>query len=194
MITYDGTTNLQPALAALCSCSIKSQGKIAKLIKQAKEGLGIAPVFDKTGRISPHLSPQQRLAIWQWHCDKLKRVDAHLDIDNTVTVDIFQQSELLEQPITEQVETIANNNDVEINLQTTDEFIEDSCHTDVHAPIEQVEVLPQVNNESVEIMQRLADNAMFKFAFYTSTYGVKNRQVIGFAWLLCERAPISHWH
>ncbi len=41
MTTYDGTTNLQPALAALCGCSIKSQGKIAKLIKQAKEGLGI---------------------------------------------------------------------------------------------------------------------------------------------------------
>lgn len=178
MTTYDGTTSLQTALAALCGCSIKSQGKIAKLIKQAKEGLGIVPVFDKTGRISPHLSPQQRLAIWQWHCDRLKSVDTYLDTDNTATttVDIFQQSALLEQPTTEQVETIANNNGVEINLQITTEPIEDSHHTDVHAPIEQVEVLPQVNDE---IMQRLADNAMFKFAFYTSTYGVKNRQVIG---------------
>lgn len=181
MTTYDGTTPLQPALAALCGCSIKSQGKIAQLIKQAKEGMGIAPVFDKTGRISPHLSPQQRLAIWQWHYDRLENVDTHLDTDNTATttVDIFQQSALLEQPTTKQVETIANNNDVEINLQITTEPIEDSHYTDVHAPIEQVETLPQVNDESVEIMQRLADNAMFKFAFYTSTYGVKNRQVIG---------------
>lgn len=132
MTTYDGTTNLQTAIAALCGCSIKSQATIAKLIKQAKESLGI------TGKC--RLSPQNNLAVYQWHYDRLN---------------IIATSVELVEPV------------------------EKPCDDDEHTPIEQVETSPQANNKPVEIMQRLPDNAMFKFAFYTNTYNVRNRQVIG---------------
>lgn len=63
---YDGETNLQPAIAALCGCSFKNQGKIAKLIKQAKDDLGIE---------GKYLTNQQRAAIYKWHADKLVTAD-----------------------------------------------------------------------------------------------------------------------
>lgn len=169
MTTYDGTTNLQTAIAALCGCSIKSQATIAKLIKQAKESLGI------DGKRK--LPPQDNLAVYQWHYDRI----------NTIAppVELFESVDTLPPvEINQQIDTVANN---------TIEPIEAPHSTDEHAPIEQVETIAAAimetfaicepielaNNEPVEIMQRLPDNAMFKFAFYTHTYGVKNRQVIG---------------
>ncbi|MEQ1484526.1 hypothetical protein [Methyloglobulus sp.] len=64
---YDGTTPLQPALAELVGLSAKSQAQLAVLVKEAKASLGIT----STARILP---PEQRLAIYQWHKDRLKPV------------------------------------------------------------------------------------------------------------------------
>ncbi|NOS75549.1 MAG: hypothetical protein HOP36_13675 [Methyloglobulus sp.] len=66
-MNYSGTTSLQPALAELLGLSVKSQAQLAKLVKEAKASLGIT----STARILP---PEQRLAIYQWHKDRLKPV------------------------------------------------------------------------------------------------------------------------
>ena len=66
-MNYDGTTPLQPALAKLVGLSVKSQAKLAGLVKEAKTALGI----DTGARILP---PEQRLAIYQWHRDRLNPV------------------------------------------------------------------------------------------------------------------------
>jgi hypothetical protein len=64
---YDGTTPLQTALAELYGLSVKSQAQLALLVKEAKAALGINTVV----RI---LTPDQRLAVYQWHKDKLSPV------------------------------------------------------------------------------------------------------------------------
>ncbi|NOS74286.1 MAG: hypothetical protein HOP36_07065 [Methyloglobulus sp.] len=66
-MNYDGTTSLQTALAELYGLSVKSQAQLAVLVKEAKASLGIT----STARILP---PEQRLAIYQWHKDRLKPV------------------------------------------------------------------------------------------------------------------------
>jgi len=66
-MAYDGMTPLQPALAELLGLSVKSQAHLAKLVKEAKANLGIT----STARILPL---GQRLAIYQWHKDRLNFV------------------------------------------------------------------------------------------------------------------------
>ena len=74
---YDGETNLQPAIAALCGCSFKNQGKIAKLIKQAKDALGIE---------GKYLTNQQRAAVYKWHADKLVTADDMATADDLAVI------------------------------------------------------------------------------------------------------------
>jgi hypothetical protein len=146
---YDGTTPLQPALAELCGCSVKSQAKLSDLIKQAKNALGIA---HKTGKTNSKLETQQRrLSIWQWHQDRLNR--------NVTpeTVDIILQlpGKAIENPHdADNTPTIAP---VEILAHKT------------------VDIILQDN----EPAERYDINAVIKVAFYTATYGEKIRQVIG---------------
>lgn len=64
---YDGTGKLAEAIAELCGVSVKSQARIAALIKQAKTGLGIA------GK-SKNMPVDMKLKIWQWHYDRLNPV------------------------------------------------------------------------------------------------------------------------
>jgi hypothetical protein len=146
---YDGTTPLQPALAELCGCSVKSQSKLADLIKQAKDALGIA---HKTGKAHSKLETQQRrLSIWQWHKDRTTTNDA------PETVDIFLQSpsKAIESPHdTDNAPTI------------------EPVETLTTKPVDSV----LQDNETAE---RYDMNALIKVAFYTATYSAKKRQVIG---------------
>jgi len=64
---YDGTGKLAEAIAELFGLSVKSQAQIAKLIKEAKTGLGIA----SNAKILPN---DVKLAIYQWHYDRLNPV------------------------------------------------------------------------------------------------------------------------
>lgn len=66
-MNYDGTTPLQPALAELYGLSVKSQARLAGLVKDAKTALGI----DTTARTLP---ANDRRAIYQWHKDRLSTV------------------------------------------------------------------------------------------------------------------------
>jgi hypothetical protein len=61
---YDGTTNLQPAIAELLKLSVNNQAGIAKAVKQAKVALNM----DTAAR---RLPAADKLAIWQWHVDRL---------------------------------------------------------------------------------------------------------------------------
>jgi hypothetical protein len=66
-LRYDGKANLQPALAALYGCSAKNQEKLADLIKQAREGLGIIAELDSRRRAKRITDQPTKLAVWQWH-------------------------------------------------------------------------------------------------------------------------------
>ena len=73
---YDGSEKLRPAIASLCGLSIKSQVQIAALIKQAKIELGITSK-------SKNLPSEVKLAIYQWHYDRLNPVQ---DIKQAIPV------------------------------------------------------------------------------------------------------------
>lgn len=64
---YDGTGKLAEAIAGLFGLSVKSQARIAKLIKEAKTGLGIA----SNAKILPN---DVKLTIYRWHYDRLNPV------------------------------------------------------------------------------------------------------------------------
>lgn len=64
---YNGTGKLAEAIAELFGLSIKSQARIAKLIKEAKTALGIAG----NAKILPN---DVKLAIYRWHYDRLNPV------------------------------------------------------------------------------------------------------------------------
>ncbi len=89
---YDGTTPLQAPLASLYELSLKSQNTIAALIKQAREHLGIATNYDKLGRVKHVTNPQDRLAIYQYHVDRLR---ANELINN---VELYSQAQI--EPLT----------------------------------------------------------------------------------------------
>jgi hypothetical protein len=100
---YDGSGKLTEAIAGLYSLSLKSQARITELIKQAKVGLGIT----SKARI---LDDKVKLAIWQWHYDKLHS-----------THDLFSQVDAVEifsQPTpNEPVEIISQHETVDIVSQ-----------------------------------------------------------------------------
>ncbi|MEY3760825.1 MAG: hypothetical protein RIR39_2316 [Pseudomonadota bacterium] len=73
---YDGSEKLRPAIASLCGLSIKSQVQIAALIKQAKIELGITSK-------SKNLPNEVKLAIYQWHYNRLNPVQ---DIKQAIPV------------------------------------------------------------------------------------------------------------
>lgn len=64
---YDGSGKLGSAIAGLCGLSPKSSMQIAVLIKQAKDALGITSK-------AKNLPDDVKLAIWQWHYDRLNPV------------------------------------------------------------------------------------------------------------------------
>ena len=78
-MSFDGKQKLSEALASLYGLSSKSHNKLAKLIDEAKAALGIATK-------AKNLHIDVKLAIYQWHCDKLHRQAG------TETVEKFSQS------------------------------------------------------------------------------------------------------
>lgn len=64
---YDGNGKLAPAIASLFKFSPKNQTRIAKLIKEAKKALGITSN-------SKNLPVDVKLAIYQWHYERLNPV------------------------------------------------------------------------------------------------------------------------
>ena len=95
---YDGTTNLQPAIAALCGLSINSQAQIAKLIKNAKEALGITD-----GR------KIHNLAIWQWHYDRLNHQPLAVPLVALAVETIEPTPVKQSEPIALHIEPLTNN-------------------------------------------------------------------------------------
>lgn len=117
-MTYDGSEKLSPAIASLCGLSPKSQAQIAALIKQAKNELGITSK-------SKNLPDEVKLAIYQWHYDRLNPVQ---DIKQAIPVQsddiqdnpepsshdvIVQDYDLLELPLDESVQDIKQNESIQ---------------------------------------------------------------------------------
>ena len=71
---YDGTTPLQPALAALCGTTVKNQSMLAKLTAMAKDALGI------DGKRT--LPPSDNLAVYEWHDSQIKQIKDQLVCDD----------------------------------------------------------------------------------------------------------------
>ena len=89
---YDGTGKLGEAIADLYRCSPRNHNKVAELIQQAKDQLGITSK-------SKNLPDEVKLAIWQWHYDRLHPA-THEDVN------IFSQIEQSES-VGQSVETIS---------------------------------------------------------------------------------------
>ncbi|MDP3877152.1 MAG: hypothetical protein Q8Q50_09235 [Methylobacter sp.] len=102
---YDGTGKLAEAIADLCGLSPKSQGQIAKLIKQAKDALKIT----SKAKVMP---TDTKLAIWRWHYDRLHPAGESVEIISQLPgnepVEIFSQL-----PDNDAVEIIAQSVQVE---------------------------------------------------------------------------------
>ncbi|MDI1278803.1 hypothetical protein [Methylobacter sp.] len=64
---YDGKGKLAGAIAELCGVSAKNQTRIAALIKQAKDELGITSK-------AKQMPDDMKLAIYRWHYDRLNPV------------------------------------------------------------------------------------------------------------------------
>jgi hypothetical protein len=73
---YDGSGKLTEAIADLFGVSLKNQTRIAKLIKEAKDGLNITSE-------SKRLSKDVKLAIYRWHSDRLNPVQ---DVKQSIAV------------------------------------------------------------------------------------------------------------
>ena len=90
---YDGTGKMAEAIAALCGMSPKRQGQIAKLIRQAKDEMGIVG----KAKVMP---TDTKLAIWQWHYDRLQSTQSSVNIisqaEGGELVNIISQSESIE--------------------------------------------------------------------------------------------------
>lgn len=144
---YDGTGKLAEAIANLCGLSPKSQGQIAELIKQAKAGLGITSK-------SKNLPTDTKLAIWQWHYDRL----------HPTTVD---DVEIISQPMqTDTVEIISHDG--------SNESVELYSHP---TPPDSVEIISQPESPlPVEIISQYADTALVRVAFYIQRKGKRVRQ------------------
>lgn len=88
-MVYDGSGKLAPAIAELYGISPKSQARIADLIKQAKEVLGITSK-------AKHLPIDVKLAIYQWHYDRLNPVQIVKQDNQSVPVqDVKQDAPLI---------------------------------------------------------------------------------------------------
>jgi hypothetical protein len=147
---YDGTGQLGIALAALYGYSVKNQNKTAKLIKQAKDALGMI----STAR---NLSTNVKLTIYGWHWDQLHNNDS---------VEIYSQA-WAQLP----VETISQGDTVEDKVQPED--VEISSHTQAQSPVEIIS-----HSNAVELNSQYGINDLIRIAFYTTNAGVKKRQVI----------------
>ncbi len=64
---YDGAGKLSEVIAVLYGCSPRNNNKIAELIQQAKDELGITSK-------SKHLPDDMKLAIYRWHYERLNPV------------------------------------------------------------------------------------------------------------------------
>jgi hypothetical protein len=170
MTHYDGTTDLKTALAALCSCSVKNHNKLSELTKQAKDALEIT--------INARLfSSEQRLAVWQWHKDRLNNVELFTQSNSKPVIN----DDIETLPTAEPIEPVSRES-VELFTQSNSEpVINDDIETLPTAePIEpvslgNVELFTQQDNEPTE---RYSINALVRIAFFTSTYGELKRQYI----------------
>ncbi len=102
---YDGTTPLQPEVARLVNCSVKSQSKIAQVIKEAKQALGI----DAKARVLPN---EKRLQIYNYLVKKYSQPD-----NNASVKTISQTNKPEPQPTVEIISQPDNNKTVEIISQ-----------------------------------------------------------------------------
>lgn len=170
---YNGTGKLAGAIANLCGLSLKSQGQIAALIKQAKVGLGITSK-------SKNLPDDVKLAIYQWHFDRLHpEADADVKIDsqaaqpdivNIASHDDSNESvELYSHPTPPDSVEICSQPELSLPV----DIISQTVHDDA------VDIISQPDsNEHVEIISQYTDNALVRIAFYIQRKGARVRQVI----------------
>ncbi|MFK5950332.1 MAG: hypothetical protein QM500_16360 [Methylococcales bacterium] len=119
---YDGTTPLQPIVAKLIGCSPKSQGKIAKTIKAAKEALGIT----SKARVLP---PKIRVKVYKWLVSQPC---------NDKPVEIISQDS---KPAASTCQA-----DVKINLQPdTNKPVKIISHPDTKTTNKPVKIVSQIN-------------------------------------------------
>jgi hypothetical protein len=128
-MTYDGSEKLSPAIASLCGLSPKSQAQIAALIKQAKNELGITSK-------SKNLPDEVKLAIYQWHYDRLNPVqdikqsddiqeNYELSSQYVIVQDVKQTDDKLELPLNEAVQNVKQDSPVQIDDRTSDNAVYD---------------------------------------------------------------------
>lgn len=152
---YDGNGKLSDAIAKLCGCSPKSNNRVAELIKQAKAELGIASKSKK-------LPDDVKLAIYQWHYNRLHTVQIFSQAAQPDDVEIFSQADNRED-----VEIISRNNEckpVEIISQIDSK--------------ESVKINSQTSNDAVNLFSQYPDTVPVRIAFNIQRQGKQHRQVI----------------
>ena len=159
-MAYDGTTPLNQAVADLIKCSPKNNNKLAKVIGQAKNDLGITSKAKK-------LPTEINLQIYS------HLVELYSQTTNTEPVEIISQSNepvTLEPKNTPQahVEIFSHNGAPESTQQKAE-----SPHSNT------VEIISQPdNNESVELFSHTNNFTNVRIAFYIVRKGKRERQVI----------------
>ena len=164
--TYDGSGKLGEAIAGLCGFSQKSQAQIAKRIKEAKAGLGISSKSKK-------LPNNEKLAIWQWHYNRLHLPNETVEINShNESVEINSQAD--------DVEILSHDGQLE-PIETISQTGQGDIVEIITQPIEteSVETFSQeTSNEAVEINSPYDIQDVVRIAFYTTNKGIKKRQVI----------------
>ncbi|MDI1229853.1 MAG: hypothetical protein PSU93_01740 [Methylobacter sp.] len=102
---YDGKGKLAEAIAELCGVSVKSQARIAALIKQAKTELGITSK-------AKQMPDDMKLAIYRWHYERLSPVqnvkqDEGIQVDDekpvlspdSLVYDVKQTDDVQDNPV-----------------------------------------------------------------------------------------------
>lgn len=114
---YDGSGKLTFAIADLCGLSPKSSATIAKLINDAKDSLGITSK-------SKNQSDEVKLAIYQWHVERLCSVQAIKQTDvldnldqgshDAIVQDVKQvNDEPLELPLDDAVQDVKQDESIQ---------------------------------------------------------------------------------
>ena len=89
---YDGVGKLGEAIAALYGCSPRNNNKIAELIQQAKDGLGMTSQ-------SKRLPDDVKRALYRWHYERLNSVQDVKQDDPVQDDDVQSLDETLVQNV-----------------------------------------------------------------------------------------------
>ncbi len=168
-MVYDGTTKLTQAVADLIGCSPKNNNKLAQVIGQAKNSLGISSKARK-------LPTNTNLQIYS------HLVELYSQPTTNEPVNIFSQStnsdtvEIISQNIKPALAEPENIPQTPVELFSQDSTPKPTLENPQPSP---VEIISQPNdNEPVELFSHTNNFDNVRIAFYIMRKGQRERQVI----------------